>query len=468
MYVAGIDSSTQSTKVLVLDTDSGQVIRQGRAPHPDGTEVDPGEWFTALQTAVTDAGGLEDVAALAVGGQQHGMVLLDADGQVIRPAQLWNDTKAAPAAAALIEEKGREFWAEAVGSVPVASLTVSKLRWVADNEPQNVGRIAAICLPHDWLTWKIMGSGRLEDLVTDRSDASGTGYVDCEDASYRYDILAHALRISEAEARQIILPRIAGPTEVVGEASAEFGGGKVAPGCGDNAGAALGLNLAHGEASVSLGTSGVVAARSDHPVRDAVSGTTGFMDASGQWLPLACTLNGSLVQDYFCRILGVDYKELDGLAQAGEPGCGGMVMIPYFVGERTPNLPDATGRILNLRPEAMTRENFARLAFESLACHMRATLEAVRAGGIEISSAMVVGGAAKSNVLLQILADIMQIPLALPTPGEYVAKGAARQAALAAGAELGPGWDPQVIKRVSPGRAPSSWETYRKTMGELL
>ena len=192
------------------------------------------------------------------------------------------------------------------------------------------------------------------------------------------------------------------------------------------------------------------------------------MDASGQWLPLACTLNGSLVQDYFCRILGVDYKELDGLAQAGEPGCGGMVMIPYFVGERTPNLPDATGRILNLRPEAMTRENFARLAFESLACHMRATLEAVRAGGIEISSAMVVGGAAKSNVLLQILADIMQIPLALPAPGEYVAKGAARQAALAAGAELGPGWDPQVIKRVSPGRAPSSWETYRKTMGELL
>ena len=117
MYVAGIDSSTQSTKVLVLDTDSGQVVRQGRASHPGGTEVDPGEWFTALQAAVTDAGGLEDVAALAVGGQQHGMVLLDADGQVIRPAQLWNDTKAAPAAAALVEEKGREFWAEAVGSV---------------------------------------------------------------------------------------------------------------------------------------------------------------------------------------------------------------------------------------------------------------------------------------------------------------------------------------------------------------
>ncbi|MCG7302833.1 xylulose kinase [Winkia sp. ACRQY] len=468
MYVAGIDSSTQSTKVLVLDTDSGQVVRQGRASHPGGTEVDPGEWFTALQAAVTDAGGLEDVAALAVGGQQHGMVLLDADGQVIRPAQLWNDTKAAPAAAALVEEKGREFWAEAVGSVPVASLTVSKLRWIADNEPQNVGRIAAICLPHDWLTWKIMGSGRLEDLVTDRSDASGTGYVDCDDASYRYDILAHALRISEAEARQIILPRIAGPAEVVGEASAEFGGGKVAPGCGDNAGAALGLNLAHGEASVSLGTSGVVAARSDHPVRDAVGGVTGFMDASGQWLPLACTLNGSLVQDYFCRILGTDYKELDALAQAGEPGCGGMVMIPYFVGERTPNLPDATGRILNLRPEAMTRENFARLAFESLACHMRATLEAVRAGGIEISSAMVVGGAAKSSVLLQILADIMQIPLSLPAPGEYVAKGAARQAALAAGVEVGPKWDPQVIKRVSPGQAPPSWEIFRNAMGDLL
>ncbi|MDU5308200.1 MAG: FGGY family carbohydrate kinase, partial [Varibaculum cambriense] len=457
-----------SCKVRVTDAETGELVRFGQAKHPNGTSIDPSYWWDAFLQAAEQAGGLDDVEALAVGGQQHGMVLLDEAGKVIRPAQLWNDTKSAASAAALIEEKGADFWAQAVGSVPVASLTVSKLRWLADHEKENLNRIAAICLPHDWLTWKIRGSGDLRDLVTDLSDASGTGYVDCEDGSYRYDILAHALRISEEEARKIILPRIADSFEKVGNASAEFGGGILGPGCGDNAGAALGLNLQEGEASLSLGTSGVVAAVSSHPLQDSKSGVTGFMDATGKWLPLACTINGSQIQDYFCRILEINYAELDELAAKGETGCGGMTLLPYFAGERTPNLPEATASIFGMTPGAMTKENFARLAFEGIACHMRAALESVRAGGVTVNKAMLIGGAAKSAVLAQILSDILQIPLRLPEPGEYVAKGAARQAAIVAGEIPGQNWEPQFSAEIQPKEENPAWERYLPLMEKLL
>ena len=245
-YVAGVDTSTQSCKVIIWDPASGQIVREGKALHPDGTEVHPDHWWAAFEQALDAAGGLDDVHALSVGGQQHGMVCLDADGQVIRPALLWNDTRSAQAAVDLIEEcgtavqegadvlpsdgesqhpeelvtahdAGERWWVEATGSVPVASFTVTKLRWLANNEPENAARIAAICLPHDWLTWKISGSTDLTDLRTDRSDASGTGYVATDGRTYRYDILARALRIDEDAARRIILPRICEPWRLPGE-----------------------------------------------------------------------------------------------------------------------------------------------------------------------------------------------------------------------------------------------------------
>ncbi|GMA24335.1 hypothetical protein GCM10025864_20940 [Luteimicrobium album] len=204
--VAGVDSSTQSCKVVVRDAETGALVRSGSASHPDGTEVHPDAWWDAFRSAAEAAGGLADVAAIAVGGQQHGMVLLDAEGEVLRPALLWNDTRSAPSAADLVDELGAAAWAEAVGSVPVASLTVTKLRWVADHEPDLVGRIAAVALPHDWLTWRIAGYGPrsqglepdLTALTTDRSDASGTGYWGLD--AYRRDLLARALRLDEAAA----------------------------------------------------------------------------------------------------------------------------------------------------------------------------------------------------------------------------------------------------------------------------
>src|SRR4051794_1937721 len=265
--VMGVDSSTQSCKVVVTDAATGAVVRTGRASHPDGTEVDPAAWWRALDAAIADAGGLDDVAAWAVGGQQHGMVVLDGDGRVIRPALLWNDTRSAGAAAQLIHEFGAPALAERTGLVPVASFTITKLRWLRDSEPGNAARVAAVALPHDWLTWRLRGFGPaeesprgpvLDELVTDRSDASGTGYWDPSTDGYERELLVAALGHDTA------LPRVLGPYEWVEDPA----GRRVGPGAGDNAGAALGLDAQAGDVVVSIGTSGTVFAVSERRTID--------------------------------------------------------------------------------------------------------------------------------------------------------------------------------------------------------
>src|SRR3954451_20078667 len=238
--VAGVDSSTQSCKVVVRDADSGALVREGRAPHPEGTEVDPAAWATALRTAIDEAGGLADVGAIAVGGQQHGMVCLDDDGEVVRPALLWNDTRSAGAAEDLLAELGGgAAWADAVGLVPVASFTVTKLRWLAEHEPDNAARTAAVCLPHDWLTWILAGKPGLDGLVTDRGDASGTGYWSPTTGEYRTDLLERGL------GHGAVVPRVLGPAEAAGRTAT--GRAVLGPGSGDNAAAALGLAAEPGD-----------------------------------------------------------------------------------------------------------------------------------------------------------------------------------------------------------------------------
>jgi xylulokinase len=290
--VAGADSSTQSCKVVIRDVETGEVVRQGRATHPDGTEVAPDAWWDALLVAIADAGGLADVAALSVGGQQHGMVVLDSEGRVIRDALLWNDTRSAGAAADLIAEFGADALAERTGLVPVASFTSTKLRWLRDAEPENAARVAAVALPHDWLTWRLAGYGpadasplgpALDALATDRSDASGTGYWSPTTGEYDRDLLVAAL------GQDAILPRVLGPAEVAGRVHpdvAPTAAAVIGPGMGDNAGAALGLGAASGDVVVSIGTSGTVFAVTDKPVRDVTGAVAGFADASGAFLPL--------------------------------------------------------------------------------------------------------------------------------------------------------------------------------------
>ena len=419
--VAGVDSSTQSCTVVIRDADSGQLIRSGRAPHPPGTEVDPAGWWDALQAALEQAGGLSDVDAIAVAGQQHGMVCLDADGEVVRPALLWNDTRSAGAADDLVAELGAKEWAEAIGSVPVASITATKLRWLARNEPDNAAATAAVCLPHDWLTWKLLGTGDLDDLVTDRSDASGTGYWSGVTGEYRLDLLERAFGRSDVR-----LPRVLGPGEPAGRTP---DGLVLGPGAGDNAGAALGLGAGPGDVVISLGTSGVVSAVSDVSTADPTGIIAGFASATGEHLPLVCTLNAARVLDAAARILGVDHAELARLALSAPPGADGLVLVPYLEGERTPNRPDATGALHGLTLASSTPAHLARAAVEGLLCGLADALDALVVAGVAVQRAFLVGGAARSVAVARIAPAILGRPVLLPTPGEYVADGAARQAA---------------------------------------
>ena len=425
--VAGVDCSTQSTKVVVCDLESGAVLRSGSAPHPDTTEVDPAIWADASATA-TGGGLLDGVAAIAVGGQQHGMVTLDETGRVVRPALLWNDTRSAGAAADLVAELGGPAkWAEAVGSVPVASFTVTKLRWLAEHEPASAARVERVLLPHDWLTGLLSAGG---EEVTDRGDASGTGYWSPATGHYRPDLLRLAF------GRDLGLPRVADPAEPVGRTAA---GAVLGPGTGDNMAAALGLGAVTGDVVVSIGTSGTAFAVSESPTADATGAVAGFADATGRFLPLVATLNAARVLTSTARLLGTDLATLDQLALS-VPDSGGLVLLPYLDGERTPDLPAARGLLYGLTRGNATPARLARAAVEGLLCGLADGIDALRAQGVEVRRALLIGGGARSAAVQALAPAVLGVPVRLPQPAEYVALGAARQAAwtLAGSAEPPP------------------------------
>lgn len=463
--VAGVDSSTQSCKVVVRDADTGAVVRSGRAAHPEGTEVPPAAWWDALRAAIADAGGLDDVAAISLGGQQHGMVVLDAEGRVIRDALLWNDTRSAQAARDLIAEFGAEQLARRAGSVPVASFTATKLRWLRDAEPENAARVAAVALPHDWLSWRLRGYGPDDDsplgpdldaLATDRSDASGTSYWSPTTGDHDHELLTADLG---HDAR---LPRVVAPGAAMGETAAQPGipaGILVGPGAGDNAAAALGLGARAGDVVVSIGTSGTVFAVTETPVADATGTVAGFADASGLFLPLVATLNAARVLDNVAALLGVDHDGLGELALAAQPGAGGLVLQPYYEGERTPNLPDATATLFGMTLASATRENLARAAIEGMLCGLADGLDAVRRLGVEAERVLLVGGAAANPAVARIAAEVFDAPVEVPEPGEYVALGASVQAAwVLHGAR--PDWRPATLARPDAPTVPAIREQY--------
>jgi xylulokinase len=450
--VAGADSSTQSCKVAIRDLATGALVRSGRAAHPEGTEVDPNAWWDALLAAINDGGGLADVAAVSIAGQQHGMVVLDVSGHVIRPALLWNDARSAQAARDLIAEVGADGYARRTGVVPVASFTATKLRWLRDAEPENAARVAAVALPHDWLTWRLRGYGPaeesalgpvLEELTTDRSDASGTAYWSPATGEYDLDLFERAL------GHPAILPRVLGPAEAAGTTvsvpSLQVPEGiVVGPGAGDNAGAALGLGAGAGDVVVSIGTSGTVFAVTGEPAKDPTGAVAGFADASGLFLPLVATLNAARVLDSIAELLGVDHDGLARLALEAQPGSTGVVLIPYFEGERTPNLPDATASFHGLTIASSTRANIARAAIEGMLCGLAAGLDAVRAVGVNVQRILLIGGAAQNLAVTTVAAQVFDAPVVIPVPGEYVADGAAAQAAWALTGRR-PQWTLQVV-----------------------
>lgn len=428
--VAGVDSSTQSVKVVIRDADTGELVREARGTHPDATEVDPRLWWRELSTVLD--GFLDGVVALSVAGQQHGMVALDTAGEPVRDALLWNDTRSARDAQELVTELGGpQAWADAVGSVPLAAFTVSKVRWMARNEPENAARTYRILLPHDYLTWKLAGTPA--EAVTDRGDASGTGYWSPAENSYRFDLLELAL------GRVVDVPTVAEPHERIGTiAGTDI---VLGPGTGDNMSAALALDLQPGDVVVSLGTSGTAFAVSETPSRDATGLVAGFADARGRFLPLVCTLNAARVLTSTASMLGMSMDDFARAALSAPPGADGLVLLPYFDGERTPNLPDARGTVHGITRHNFTPAHIARASIEGMLCGLADAVDALVDVGVTPRRVLLIGGAAANPAVAQVAATLFSVPVLVPTPGEYVADGAARQAAwVVSGSSEPPAW----------------------------
>ena len=440
--MAGVDSSTQSVKIVVRDAQTGELIREARASHPDGTEIAPSKWLSALNES--SSGLFDGVQAISIGAQQHGMVVVDQNKQVVRDALLWNDTRSASDATDLVNELGgADKWADAVGSVPVASFTVTKLRWLAKNEPNNAAKVNGVMLPHDWLSWQLMGTP--DEFITDRGDASGTGYWSPKTNEYRKDLLKLAL------GKEVQLPRVAKPNEIIGQTTS---GISVAPGTGDNMAAAIGLGASTGDIVISLGTSGTAYTVSANPTNDSSGIIAGFADATGNYLPLACTLNAARVINAGASALNVSLDQFAELALSAKPGSEGLVLLPFLDGERTPNLPTAKGSMHGLTRNNLTPANFARACIEGMLCSLAEASDAITnfGKGTVPNRVVLIGGAAASKAVQEIAATLFKVPIHIPPAAEYVADGAARQAAWAlSGSEKPPAWEivGTVIKEVN-------------------
>ncbi|MGW2169108.1 xylulokinase [Streptomyces sp. NPDC001705] len=419
--VVGVDTSTQSTKALVVDAATGRVVASGQAPHTvssgAGRESDPRQWWDALGEALRQCGdAAREAAAVSIGGQQHGLVTLDAQGEPVRPALLWNDVRSAPQARRLIEELGGpKSWAERTGSVPSASFTATKWAWLAEHEPDAVRAAKAVRLPHDYLTERLTGEG-----TTDRGDASGTGWWASGTEAYDEDILT---RVGLDPA---LLPRVVRPGEVAGTVRDGHGlpftkGTLVAAGTGDNAAAALGLGLRPGVPVMSLGTSGTVYAVSRLRPADPTGTVAGFADARGDWLPLACTLNCTLAVDRVATLLGLD-------REAVEPGTE-ATLLPFLDGERTPNLPHSSGLLHGLRHDT-TAGQLLQSAYDGAVHSLLNALDLVLDADADPSAPLLlIGGGARGGAWQETVRRLSGRPVQIPEAKELVALGAAAQAA---------------------------------------
>ena len=431
--VLGVDSSTQSCTVVARRPDDGKVMGTARAPHPQTrppvSEQDPGTWWDAFRVSLQSLDHI-DVGAVSIDGQGHGMVLLDSQDKVMRPAKLWNDTESRAESAELIATLGQAKWVEKTCIVPVPAFTICKLLWVFRHETGVRNRLRRILLPHDWITFRLTGH-----RCTDRSEASGTGYFSPVTSTWKPELL----RLVDADVQwEPMLPDIAGPDDVVGRVTAEAAastglreGIPVGPGCNDNPASALGLGLHQSDVCISVGTSGTVFSPSAVPVFDITGAVDGNADATGSFLPLVCTLNATKVTDWAMRVLGVDQDRLAQMALDAPPSGDRPILVPFFDGERTPNVPLATGVMAGLRNDT-TAEQLARACYEGVLLGLASGVDALIAAGVDVSGRVILtGGGAASPAYVQLLADILGRPVHVASETKSAALGAAIQAAAA-------------------------------------
>ncbi|MDH2393559.1 FGGY family carbohydrate kinase [Streptomyces sp. HNM0663] len=463
--VAGLDSSSGFTRIVVCDADTGAVLRQGYAPHPveaKAVEVDPQAWLLSLGEAAS-GGLLEGVQAIGVCAQAHGLVPLDSAGGLVRPAMLGNDKRAQAAAADLVDALGgRQAWAEAVGSVPQAAQPVAKLRWLARTEPEAAQRTAALLQPHDWLVWQLLG--RPARRTTDRGGASGTGYWSAAAGAYRPDLVELAIGHSCA------LPEVLGPAEAAGMTPE---GLLISAGTGETMAAAFGLGVGTGDAVVSLGASGSVTAVHHEALADPSGMITSLADATGMHLPVVHTLNAVRALRGTAELLGLDgLEELSALALKSTPGASGLVLLPYLEGEKTPQLPHTAGTLSGLRRESMKPEHLARAAVEGMLCSLADAMDVLRGRGVEVRRVFLLGAAAELPAVQAAAPAIFGAQVVVVQPADYAALGAARQAAWALGVSQGaltsqspPAWQGAAAQIFEPGEELAVGQAVRQQYG---
>ncbi len=453
--VAGLDSAPDFTRIVVCDTDTGAVLRQGYAPHPvqgpdagRSSDVDPQAWLLSLGEAAS-GGLLEGVQAIGVSAQAGALVPLDAQGNTVRPAMTGGDKRAQVAAADLVDAfGGRESWAQAVGCVPGAAQPVTKLRWMARTEPEHAARTAVLLQAQDWLVWQLLG--RPVRRTTDRGGASGTGYWAAATGSYRPDLVELAL------GHQAMLPEVIGPADAAGTTPE---GLMISAGTADTMAAAFGLGIGLGDAVVSLGASGSVMAVHPEALVDRTGMITSLADATGMHLPVVTTLNAVRALRGTAELLGLpDLESLSDLAMKSTPGAHGLVLLPYLEGERTPSLPHTAGTLAGLRRESMKPEHLARAAFEGMLCGLADALDVLRGRGVEVRRVFLLGPAAELPAVQAAAPALFGAQVVVPQPADYAATGAARQAAWALGVSQGvldprtpPVWPGPVAQVLDPG-----------------
>lgn len=434
----GIDSGTQSTKAVVLDLETRKVIAEARAPHslieglPVGhMEQHPQGWTAALDRVIEEVCAKIDrqrIRGIGVSGQQHGFVPLDEKGEVIRPAKLWCDTSTTAECALLTKKIGGEKAALKKGGLLfLPGFTAPKILWLKRHETANYRRLRHVLLPHDYLNFYLTGNYFMEF-----GDASGTALMDVRKRIWSREIC-------EAVDKQLLefLPPLSSSQEAAGTLrpalAQKYGLSEnvvVSAGGGDNMMGAIGTgNVQPGVVSASFGTSGTIYAYSKNPTVDPTGEIAAFCSSSGGWLPLLCTMNVTTVTEQVRGLFAYDHAALDAAVTSVPAGAGGLVLLPYLAGERTPNVPEGTGVLFGLNARTMTPPYLTRAAMEGVTFGMNYGLRRLAELGVKAREIRVTGGGSKSPVWRQIMADIFGVPVVGMVEDEGAALGGALQAA---------------------------------------
>ena len=443
MLFIGLDSGTQSTKAVVLDLDSGEIIASAQQGYdlisglPDGhLEQHPRDWVYAVDTTiaqVVEAVGARksEIKGIGVSGQQHGLVVLDSSDAVIRPAKLWCDTSTTAQCAQLEEAFGGAsgLIAKAGNAIP-AGFTAPKILWLKQEEPENFAKVASVLLPHDYLNFHLTGVKRMEF-----GDASGTGLLDVRTRTWCSEIIDF-IDPSLAGA----LPEVGSSLDVHGtlrpELAQKWGLGEgviVSAGGGDNMMGAIGTgNIRPGVVTASLGTSGTLYGAAGDPIIDPQGEVAAFCDSADHWMPLVCTMNVTVLTEQMRGLFGWDHAQLEAHVKDSKPGAEGLVFLPYLNGERTPNLPDGKGVLYGATATNLTQANIARASVEGVTLGLAYGLRRFRDLGLGVDEIRITGGGSKSAAWRQVAADAFGVPVVGLQTAEGAGLGGAVQAAYAA------------------------------------